>query len=113
MEPMNVVVTKRTDTIDKNTTAITPKADDPNLILQPMNQLAIVGVRAGRVYLQSLLGVMTMGGLGVDAGLLPNDLATLFLRSAQLAVGPAIFSILTNATELLARIDESFPKMRA
>jgi hypothetical protein len=113
MEPISLVVPNRTDAIDKVTTAVTPKADEPNIVLQPMNQLAIIAVRASRVYVQSVLGVMTMGGLGVDAGLLPNDMLALFLSAAQLALGPAVFSILTNATELLARIDESFPKFRA
>lgn len=111
-EPVKTIVTERADAIDHNTTGVTP-GDTPNVAVQPMHWYQIVAVRAARVYLQSMFGLMTAGGIGLDAGLLPNDLASLLGRCAQLALAPAVFSVLQNTLELIIRLDESNPKLRA
>lgn len=111
-EPIQTIVTERADGIEQTTKAVTP-ADQPNVIVQPMPWYRIVLVRAARVYVQSLIGGLTVTPAAVAAGVLPAEFAFSLQNAALLAVGPAVMSVLQNAAELLARLDESHPQLRA
>lgn len=80
---------------------------------QPMTALAIVAVRCARVYVQVFSGLLSAGGLGLAAGWLPGELLENVKAAAGLSLAPVFFTFLQNAGELLARIDEKFPKWRA
>ena len=65
----------------------------------------LILVRAARTYLQSVLGLMTAGGLGLDSGMLPHDVGRLLLTSLQLALAPAIYTVLHEGIDVLAKLD--------
>jgi hypothetical protein len=77
----------------------------------------IVAVRAARVYLQSLVGLLTtfLSGAAHAAGVstTAGDFYGMFLTCASLAVAPAVMSALTNTVELLNKWDETSPQLRA
>jgi hypothetical protein len=109
---INTVITERVDSLKDSTIAQTP-ADEPYIVIHPLPWYRIVAVRSGRVYVQSLISFLTIAPAAVAAGVLPREFAISLQNAALLAVGPAVLSILQNTAELLARLDESHPKLRA
>jgi hypothetical protein len=89
------------------------QAPDEVVILQPMHPVALVGVRCARVYLQTILGLLSAGGLGVMPGWTPGELASNVTQAALLSLAPVVFTFLQNTLELLARLDERRPEWRA
>jgi hypothetical protein len=81
--------------------------------LQPMHPVALVAVRCTRVYLQTVLGLLSAGGLGMVPGWTPGELASNVQSAAMLSMAPVVFTFLQNTLELLARIDERRPEWRA
>ena len=83
----------------------------------PMPAWKMVLVRTTRVYLQSLLAFLTAattgfaGAIGVQMPV--GDFWHLFRTSAAFAIAPAAMALLHNALELLARLDERKPSLRA
>jgi len=76
-----------------------------------MSPLAIILVRAARVYLQTAVGLVTTGAIAKD--LVPAAAALGSWKvAASLAVGPALVCAAQNALELLARLDEKLPQLR-
>jgi hypothetical protein len=73
----------------------------------------ILGVRALRVYLQSLVAFLTIAPAAVAGGILPAEFAMNVQQAALMAVAPAAMSLIQNALELIIRLDESSPKLRA
>jgi len=104
-------------------TVITARADvstDHQLskvVIVLMPPLRIIAVRASRVYLQTLLGLLGAFGLGAAADLgvtmAPGTFWHTLMTCAGLALAPAVMSILQNTAELLARVDTNLPQMRA
>jgi hypothetical protein len=111
-EPIQTIVTERRDGIQEDTAARTP-GDTPNIVVQPMPWYRIVLIRAGRVYMQSLISFLTVAQVGAATGVLPLEFAMSLQSAALLAIGPAVMSILQNTAELLVRLDESHPQLRA
>jgi hypothetical protein len=111
-EVVKTIVTKRDDSIPTTVEARTPQAM-PNVTVIPMTALKQTLVRAARTYVMSLSGLLLAGGIGADQGVLPNEFGLLLWTCAGMALAPTVMSILANAAELLARIDEQFPQMRA
>jgi hypothetical protein len=76
----------------------------------------IILVRALRVYLQTLVGLLTALGTGaaatVGVSLSVGDFWHLLLASASIAVAPSVMSVLLNTIELLAKIDATNPQLR-
>lgn len=110
---ISTVVTKRADTMPHSTNAETPAAMPANVRVVAMHAVYIVLVRCARVYVQTVAGIMTAGGLGMDSGILPNDLLALLLMAMQLAAAPVCYTALMNAGELLAKLDQTSPQWRA
>jgi hypothetical protein len=90
-----------------------------NVILEAMAPWAQVLVRFVRSFLQGLVAFLllglaakpTMEGLGVVVP--PGDFIEALKVAAGLALAPSVISLIQNAIELLARVDERFPKLRA
>lgn len=82
-----------------------------------MTPVKIVVVRALRVYLQTLVGLLTALGSGVAASvgvtLTAGDFWHLLAACSSIAVAPAVISAITNTVELLAKWDASHPELRA
>jgi hypothetical protein len=110
---VKTVVVKRDDAVNHQMMAVTPSSDTPNVIVQPMNMLAMIAVRALRVYFNTVIGIMGIAQFDLDKGVLPNDFVSALQSAAGMAIGASVMSAIWNTGELLARIDEKFPKMRA
>jgi hypothetical protein len=115
-DDIKVIVTA-TDAISTSKTIETPGATTPNVEVLPMRWWVQVGVRVTRTYLQSLLGFLAAGGIGISTetvkALGVTDFSSLFLASASLAIAPAVVSLLQNAIEILSQLDAAYPKARA
>ena len=111
-ELIPTVVTKREDTISRSVEATTP-SNQPNVQVVAMPWWQIVLIRTARVYLQGLMGFLTVGATGLDAGIMPNDFLGMMLTAAKFAIAPAAFTLLQNAMELLMKLDVSRPTLRA
>lgn len=77
----------------------------------------IVLVRTTRVYLMTLVGLLTVTGtpFGSAVGLTLSapDFFGWLLTCASVSVGPAVISLIQNAIELLAKLDATNPGLRA
>lgn len=88
---------------------LTP-AGQPNVYLKVIEPVTIVGVRALRTFLQTLLGLLT-AGLISPTTLGASDFGHLLLTCASLSVAPAVICIIQNVIELMAKFDQSHPTM--
>ena len=107
-EEIKTVVTER----DKMTTQ--RQMDAVTVVAMPWWQ--IVGVRGLRVYLQGLVGFLTANTTGATealTGIPVGDFGNQVVIAASLAVAPSVLSLLTNIIELLAKLDQSHPTLRA
>ena len=108
MPKITTVVTERADLSTKEeTTAV-------KVVTMPWWQ--IVGVRALRVYLQGLVGFLTANATGATqavTGMPMGDFAHQLTVAISLSVAPAVLSLLLNSVELLSKIDQSHPTLRA
>jgi hypothetical protein len=86
-------------------------------IMVALSPARIVLTRAARVYIQSLVGFLTAvltGAAGAAGVQIPaGDFAHQLLTCASLAVAPTVMSVLMNVAELLAKLDETNPQLRA
>jgi hypothetical protein len=88
-------------------------AGDVLVAPQPMSVPALIVVRCTRVYLQTILGLLSAGGLGMVPGWTAGELVANVTQAATLSLAPVVFTFIQNSLELLARIDESAPRWRA
>lgn len=111
---VETVVTARADGIDKNTRATTGD-ETPNILVVALSPLRIVLTRAARVYVQSLVGMMglVMTGIASESLITPNDFGGKLWMAAGFALAPSAITLLQNAAELLTKLDETRPKLRA
>lgn len=84
--------------------------DVPNIYIKVMAPITIIGVRALRVFLQSLIGLVT-AGLAAPTALPTSDFLHLLTLCASLSVAPTVISIVQNVIELLAAFDQSHPQL--
>jgi hypothetical protein len=113
-----VLVTERDTSPPDKTVVVTPPAL-PNVLIRTMTPIAQVLVRALRTFLQSLVGflIVVMAGRTIidNVGVMipATDFLAALKIAASLALAPTVISFIQNLVELLARVDESFPKARA
>lgn len=80
------------------------------IILRVISPFVIVLVRAARVYLQTLVGLLTVGGVAPDA--IPySTFIELLTTSALLSIAPAAIAVIQNLIELLTRFDQTSPTL--
>lgn len=110
-EPVTVIVAKSAD-IPHGTIATTP-GSLPNVIIKALNPVWIVLVRALRVYLQTLVGLLSAGATGMAGSVLPaGDFLHMIKVCAGLSLASAIMCALQNTLELLGNIDKHAPELR-
>lgn len=112
-EEVKTIVTKREDTVPASVVAQTPSSTPANVQVIAMTALRQTLVRSARTYVMSLTGLLSAGGTGLDKGVLPNEFGPLLWTCAGMALAPTVMSLLINFGELLARLDESHPQLRA
>lgn len=109
------VVVARSGTGDgrmDNTVAVT-EDHFPNVLIKVVSPLASILIRSARVYLQTMLGLLTAAGIGAASNTLPaHDFQKLFLTCAGLSIGSAAFCAIQNVIELLGNLDQKFPLLR-
>lgn len=125
-EQISTVVTKRDD-MAKTVIAQTP-GPSPDVRVIALPSWRIVLIRVLRVYMQSFvgfLGALTSGmlaptmaaGSGSTAmqvqAILPHAFWGQVLVAASVACVPTFITLAQNALELLTRLDESHPQLRA
>ena len=107
-----VVVARADDGVASNY-ARTYGENSANYIVQALSPLRVIAIRTSRVYLQSVLGFVTAGMTGVDGGILPADFASLFVLALQMSAATAGVTALQNFLELLGKLDQKYPELRA
>lgn len=107
-DEIKTVVTER----EKLTTQ--KQLDEVEIISMPWYRIVLV--RAGRVYVQGLIGFLTANTSGATeavTGIPMGDFKDKLIIALSLAIAPAVLSLLQNTGELLAKLDQSHPKLRA
>jgi hypothetical protein len=112
---LKTVMTRREEPGPSKDVKATTSGEEPNVQVKTLPWYAMILIRAGRVYLQSFLGFLTAGGLGVAeaAGVPLGQFGNVAVTALQLAVAPATISLLWNTMEILTKLDTSHPQMRA
>jgi hypothetical protein len=91
---------------------VTTQTSPPDIIVKVVQPLVIICVRALRVFLQTLLGLLSAGT--VAPKLLPAaDFMHLLGICASLSVAATVVCVIQNAIELLAALDQKFPTLSA
>ena len=85
-------------------TVITPEGH-PNIIVKVIQPVTVITVRALRVFLQTLTGLVT-AGLAAPKALPASDFLHLVMLSAGLSLAPVFFCIAQNSIELLGKWDQ-------
>jgi hypothetical protein len=104
-----VIVTLAANRAPAGMTAATA-VGHPDVIIKVVQPLMIITVRAARVFLQTLMGLLTAGTVAPKA-LPAADFAHLLLLCASLSVAPAAYCIGQNALELLGKLDQKYPTL--
>lgn len=115
-EEIKMVVTSRPSdatSLKDDQVVQTPGAETPNIVIQALSPLRIIATRVVRNYLTVVVGLVTAGMTGGDGDMLPAAFGALVWKSAQLGLASAGVSLLLNALELITRLDESHPAIRA
>lgn len=107
--PITVTTIQREGT-PQTMNASTP-AYQPNVIVQAVTPLASILVRSLRVFLQTMLGLMTAGTVA-PTSLNAHSFWELVIKCASLSVAAAGICALQNFVELLGRLDQKFPLWR-
>ena len=90
-------------------TLVTP-AGLPNIEVRVVRPIKIILVRAVRVFLQTLLGLVT-AGLTKPSMLGAKDFFHLLIMCARLSLAPAVVCIIQNIIELMAEFDQTHPTL--
>lgn len=107
------VVVARPDDGVRNSYAVTGGQDAPNLVVQALSPLRVIAIRTARVYVQSVLGFLSTGITGLDAGLMPHEFAARVKVAALLSLSIAGMTAGQNFLELLGKLDQKYPELRA
>ncbi len=85
-------------------------ADIPISVVTPL--FAIL-VRAAKSYVQTLVGLLAAGGLGLASNTLPaGDFMHTLRVCAGLSVASGVMSLLTNISVLLTALGDKFPILK-
>jgi hypothetical protein len=89
---------------------VTTAAGRPDIIIKVVQPLLMILVRAGRVFLQTLLGLLSAGMVAPKA-LPAADFLHLLVLCSGLSLASAVICVIQNGIELLGKIDQKFPTL--
>lgn len=112
-EDIKTIVTQRSSEGVESSYASTPGTSTPNYLVMALSPLRVIATRVARVYLQSVTGIVSAGMSGADGGLLPDDFYTLFVTACRMSVAIGGITALQNFVELLTKVDQLYPELRA
>lgn len=118
-EEVSTVVVKREGTgsgaESPNTVTASTPASWSNVTIKALSPVRVILTRVARVYVQSLSGMLAvvMTGIASDALITPVDFIGKLKLAAGFALAPAIMALLQNLTEVLTKLDQTRPELRA
>lgn len=84
-----------------------------DIFVTVVTPLAAILVRAAKSYLQTLLGLLAAGGLGIASETLPaGDFMHTLKVCAGLSIASGVMSLLTNISVLLTALGDKFPILK-
>lgn len=96
---------------DAPATVITDRPEAEGTIeIRTLPWWAMIAIRVARTYIQGLIGFLVAGLVGDPTA---RDFSLVFLHAASLALAPAVMSLLMNAVEVLSKLDQTQPQLRA
>lgn len=107
------VVVARPDDGVANSYAVTGGHDAANLVVRALSPLRVIVIRTSRVYLQSVMGFIAAGSSGFDGGIMPDEFSALFVMACKLSLATAVVTAGQNFLELLGKLDQKYPELRA
>ncbi len=85
----------------------------PDIVITVITPLVAIFIRAAKAYLQTLLGLLAAGGLGMASSTLPpGDFMHTLKVCAGLSVASGVMSLLTNISVLLTALGDRFPILK-
>ncbi len=85
----------------------------PDVVVTVITPIVAILIRASKAYLQTLLGLLAAGGLGMASNTLPaGDFLHTFKVCAGLSVASGVMSLLTNISVLLTALGDKFPILK-
>lgn len=102
---------RRDDGLTRDVKATTPESE-PNIYIQTITPVLAVGIRALRSFYAAFSGAFLASVGGVDA----FETATVgdaFQKALLIGLMAGIVSAVTNTGEILAKLDQKFPTLRA
>lgn len=73
----------------------------------------MVAVRVARMYVQTVLGVLTADGIGMIHLAGPGDLWGHLSNALFIGLAPSTIALLQNVLEFLTKVDVKYPQFRA
>ena len=113
VKPIIVTVTGTGDGVaPEMLNRITAKTPDhlPNVEVRVIQPLMVILIRTARVYVQTLLGLVT-AGMAAPKAIPAADFYHLVTLCAGLSVAPAGLCLFQNALELLGKLDQKYPTL--
>ena len=104
-----VVVTRRRGSPRSEALAHTAEGL-PDYIVKPLSMLHRLAIRAAKVYISTLLGVLGYGAVAAVSPLPLPEFQANFTNAAQLAVAPTVINMLINMLIIFTKLDESLPE---
>lgn len=92
--------------------------DAPNLIVRALSPLRVILIRTARVYVQSVMGILSAATAGklmpsLDLGILPDEFGALVVVALKASLAIAAMTAGQNFLELLGKLDQKYPELRA
>lgn len=85
----------------------------PDVVVTVITPVVAILVRAAKAYLQTLLGLLSAGTLGMASNVLPaGDFVHTLKVCAGLSVASGVMSLLTNVSVLLTALGDRFPILK-
>jgi hypothetical protein len=96
---------------DAPATVITDRPEAEGTIeIRTLPWWAMILIRVARTYVQGLIGFLAVGLVGDST---VREFGPVLLHAASLAVAPAVIALLMNAAEVLSKLDQTQPQLRA
>lgn len=92
------------------TTAGLVQPGDHPIEVRVIQPIRIILIRATRVYLQTLLGLV-VAGMAAPTALPAKDFLHLVLLCMSLSVASSVVSLLQNSVELFNKLDQKYPSL--
>jgi hypothetical protein len=90
----------------------TPRGQ-PDIVVTVITPLVAILIRAAKAYIQTLVGLLAAGGLGMASSTLPaGDFVHTLKVCAGLSVASGVMSLLTNVSVLLTALGDRFPILK-